>query len=96
MGSQAGTEDAGGRPECAETLAETPAGSSSAPPAVPFDALVQAAADAKRADDAERTPSTILSRYETVARTIRDEDAHHLFAALVFLSTRDNSKPSSR
>lgn len=67
---------------------QTPVPADSTPPAIPFDALVQAAENAKCAQD--NSKSSILLKYEAIAKTIEDEDAQHMFAALVFLSTRDN------
>lgn len=70
------------------TAQQNPAGTA-APPAIPFDALVSAAAEAKTTQNRSAATS-ILSRYEAVAPTVKTEDAQHLLAALVFLGTRDS------
>lgn len=74
-----------------------PPADTASPPAIPFDALVSAAVTAKTARESS-VRTSVLSNYEAVASTVKTDDAQHLLAALVFLSTRDNvtrrGKPS--
>lgn len=65
------------------------------PPVVPFDSLVLAGETLKsEPNETHKRNAASVAKYDTVAATVKTEEAREFLAALVFLGTRSVSRTS--